>query len=179
MRLAFALLLALAATPAAAEIYRYVDDDGSVHYTDEPPAEHKDAAETVDLAPIPTVEPPAPVTASAPPGSESKSSQDTGPLYRDVSIVRPFNEQTIRDATHQLPVVVQTTPTLRTDLGHRVRFILDGSPLDGEPVASNTVTMQDVYRGEHTVSAEILDAGGRVIGSASPVTVFMKPPRAR
>lgn len=37
LRFALALLLAALATPAAAEVYKWTDDDGEVHYSDEPP----------------------------------------------------------------------------------------------------------------------------------------------
>lgn len=37
LRLASALLLAALAVPAPAEVYKWTDDDGEVHYSDEPP----------------------------------------------------------------------------------------------------------------------------------------------
>lgn len=164
---------------AAAEIYRYVDEDGSVHYTDEPPPEHKDAAETVDLEPLRTVESRAPASPPTITRSTQQSAKAGGDLYSAVKIARPLNEQTIRDASNTLTVVVQSEPALRTTLGHRVRFFLDGAAVNSEPIASNTITMREVYRGTHTVGAEIVDGQGRVIGSAEPATVYMKPPRVR
>lgn len=181
MRMRFILLLLTLALalPASAEIYRYVDDDGSVHYTDEPPPEHEGAAEAVDLEPLPTVKSRTPAGLPDVAQSRQQPTSASGEQYSAVKIARPLNEQTIRDASHTLTVVVQSTPPVRTNMGHRVRFFLDGKPVNSEPIASNTMTMREVYRGTHTVSAEIVDAQGRVIGSAAPATVFMKPPRAR
>lgn len=164
---------------AAAEIYRYVDEDGSVHYTDELPPEHENAAETVDLEPLRTVESRAPAATSTLSRSTRQPKQAGGATYSSVEIARPVNEQTIRDASNTLTVVVQSEPPVRTNLGHRVRFLLDGKAVNSEPIASNTITMREVYRGTHTVSAEIVDSQGQVIGGTDPVTVYMKPPRVR
>ena len=82
MRLLFkVLVLALlcAALPAAADVYKWVDNEGKIHYSDTPPA--KGAAKTLDLPNIGTEtkpaespaaelkprEAPAPVQAAAPP----------------------------------------------------------------------------------------------------------------
>lgn len=47
--IAAAFLLCLAATPAPAKLYRWVDEDGTVHYSDKLPPEHaKDAHEEID-----------------------------------------------------------------------------------------------------------------------------------
>ncbi|MBR9812666.1 DUF4124 domain-containing protein [bacterium] len=181
MKQLLAIVLLFASAAAAAEIYRYVDDDGSVHYTDEPPAEYKDAAEAVELEPVPTIELDAPTQIDVSRTQRSAKTADRGgsQSYAQVAIAQPQNEQTIRDATHTLTVVVQSEPALRTKLGHGVRFFLDGDAVNSEPLNSNTLVMREVYRGAHTVSAEIVNAQGNVVGTAEAVTVFMKPPRAR
>lgn len=166
---------------AAAEIYRYVDDDGNVHYTDEPPAQYKDTAKPVDLEPLRTVDLPSVSGVQSAGASQTGRSAGQGgaAAYSNVTIARPLNEQTIRDASNTLTVVVQTQPSLRTDLGHGLRFLLNGEPVNSEPVAANSLTLREVYRGSHTISAEVVAGNGQVIGRATPVTVFMKPPRAR
>ncbi|MDZ7828580.1 MAG: DUF4124 domain-containing protein [Halofilum sp. (in: g-proteobacteria)] len=55
MRNCLLILLFLAATPlAAGELYRWIDDDGTVHFSDRKPA---DDAESVDLEPLNLADP--------------------------------------------------------------------------------------------------------------------------
>lgn len=51
MRSAISLLLVILCAPAHADIYRWVDSDGTVHFSDEPRGE-TDAIERVELPPI-------------------------------------------------------------------------------------------------------------------------------
>ncbi|MGE5189881.1 MAG: DUF4124 domain-containing protein [Gemmatimonadota bacterium] len=66
-----AALLVLAARPCAAEIYRWIDDQGTIHFTDElstvPPAFRGKARVLLREAPV-TIVPPPPA-AAAPPGA--------------------------------------------------------------------------------------------------------------
>lgn len=54
MRLILMLSLLLCCLPTSAEIYKWVDKDGRVHYSDSPPEETQ-KAQTFDSAPINTV----------------------------------------------------------------------------------------------------------------------------
>lgn len=173
------LLLCLLPLVAAAEIYRYVDDQGKVHYTDEPPARYKDQAQAVEVEPVQTIRSRVPQVAPARQGSAPRGASAPGALYTRVEITEPGNEQTIRDASHELPVLVQMQPTLRTEMGHGVVFYLDGQRVNATPSSRPGITLTEVYRGVHTVSADIVDASGNVLAQAKPVSVFMKPPRVR
>jgi len=50
--------------------------------------------------------------------------------------------------------------------------LLDGKSL--EPTRSASVTLEEMDRGEHMVSAELVDARNRKIASASPVTFYVR-----
>ena len=173
------LLLCLLPAVAAAEIYRYVDEQGNVHYTDEPPARYEQQAEQVEVEPVQTVN--SRVPSAPPPVRPSRSQDGSAPagLYDQVRIGQPANEQTIRDASHTLTVVVQSEPPLRTKLGHGAVFYLDGQRVNDTPLSKTSLTLTDVYRGVHTISVDYVDASGAVIAQTTPVTVFMKPPRVR
>ena len=45
------LWLLLASTAPAGQVYRWVDDDGTVHFSDDPPADARKDAESRELAP--------------------------------------------------------------------------------------------------------------------------------
>ena len=85
-----ALFIALAANPLAAEVYKVVDKDGNVTFTDQPPG---DGTKPMELAPLSVVETPVYETqveaaAKAKAGEdEPLSSRELRKLYRDFSIV--------------------------------------------------------------------------------------------
>ena len=74
MRIALLLILVFFYSLANAEIYKWVDDDGQVHYSDNPDQAPADA-ETTDTGPVNTV--PAPVP--APPPLKPDGVQDQPP----------------------------------------------------------------------------------------------------
>lgn len=162
---------ALTGVVSAGEIYRYVDEQGRVHYTDEPPAQYERKAEALDLDGVQTYR--GARVQTEPRAPRREADQVLG--YERVQLLRPSSEQTIRDASHTLTVSVQLVPPLRTKLGHRLQFFLDGQPA-GRPTSSTSQTLTEVYRGTHTVQAVVVDASGRQIAQTESRTVYMKPP---
>ncbi|MBL8535497.1 MAG: glutaredoxin family protein [Betaproteobacteria bacterium] len=60
------LIVVAFAAHAAAEIYRWTDAEGKVHYSDAPPASGKGKAEQVKLPPVSSIRGPATVSNAAP-----------------------------------------------------------------------------------------------------------------
>jgi hypothetical protein len=56
--------------------------------------------------------------------------------------------------------------------GHSLVFSIDGSPVP----ASGLAAAVEVYRGEHTVVAEILDQNGEILESSAPVSFSVRQP---
>lgn len=157
----------------AAEIYRYVDEQGRVHYTDEPPAKYERKAEAINLDGVQTYDGARLQAQPRAPRPEPESANSAG--YERVQMIRPSSEQTIRDASNTLTVSVQLTPPLRTKMGHRLQFFLDGQP-SGGPTTATSRTLVEVYRGAHSVQAVVVDRSGGQIGQTETRTVYMKPP---
>ena len=171
--LSLVLLCAVPAAGVAGEVYRYVDESGRVHYTDEPPPEYERSAERLDLDGVQTYDAArSPVTPEPPTRAEK---DEASSRYETVALVRPRSEETIRDPSHTLTVSVRLTPALRTKVGHRLQYFLDGRPV-GSPTTSTSRTLTDVFRGTHTVQVVVTDKNGRQIGQTGTRTVFMKPP---
>ncbi|WP_165831392.1 DUF4124 domain-containing protein [Abyssibacter profundi] len=164
---------ALPGLVAAGEIYRYVDEQGRVHYTDEPPPQYERKAEALTLDGVQTYEGRRLQTQPRAPRRESDDRGEVG--YERVQLMRPASEQTIRDPSHTLTVSVQVAPPLRTKLGHRLQYFLDGQPA-GAPTTSTSRTLTEVYRGTHTVQVVVVDGSGRQLAQTERRTVFMKPP---
>lgn len=161
---AVVLLLAL---PVQAEVYRIVNPDGSVTFTDQP----QQGAETVKLPPVSTYPAPrvsAPVQASS--GQDGESA-DAG--YSSFVVVSPAPETTIRDNQGNVSMQVRVEPALQVEQGHRIQFMVDGVD-QGEPSASTGVTFQNVDRGSHSLSARLIDAEGKTLMTTPAVTVFVR-----
>ena len=166
MKYIAAIILALLAASAAAQnIYKTVDEDGNVVYTDAPPTE---GAKPMDLPPITVADPyEVPVAADTPDGEKDAV---TTVYYPDLSFVSPISEEHFWGTGGSFTAQLASSQTLAGD--HQVRFSLDGQ--EAGTTSSFFMQFNGIDRGEHTVSAEILDAGGKVLARAAPVTFYMR-----
>lgn len=176
----FMVLLPLAAEAA---VYRYVDKDGVVHYTDQPPDKSAKPAKLPPLhtmSPITPVAPTGPVVAPAAPPAVRTPLDDTKPAVPTplgelrLSMVTPRPDQTFRSAERIVPVTVALDRPLPE--GHGLVYFLDDTAQGTEPVRELSTTLTEVERGEHRVSAAVVDASGAEITRTQPVTVHLKPP---
>lgn len=170
---ALAALLALAAVPAlATDVYRHVDENGVVHYTDQPPSPN---ARPVDLPPIQIVGPVTRPPSSVPGATAGPDMTGGAPL--SVSILSPKPDETFRGDDRRLPVSVRMNQPLPETFG--LLYLLDGTAQNPKPTRALTYVLEGVERGEHLVSVVTVDAAGREVGRAAPVIVHMKPPTVR
>ncbi len=170
--LLLATLLALVAAGASAQIYRVVDEDGRVTYTDTPPADEdcqeagKRTSEELSLPAI-NIQP---GTEAAPrESSDDGDDEDTG--YRHVAIAAPEDDTTIPPG--QLEVSVQVTMEPELKPGHSVLLHYNNEP-HGEPTTSTSFVLSELIRGSYPIRAEILDQEGTVVAASEPVTIHVK-----
>jgi len=170
------LLLALVPVIAsAATVYRHVDEQGNVSYSDRP-----DSGEAVTLSPL-TVVPATPDASSSSLSSSPRSSarnsnsQPAAPPFLPYSTFRiasPKNEQTLPTGyAGNVQVELSIEPELRDD--HRVRLLVDGQ-ISQSAMHSPVFMVTGLERGEHQLVAELLDADGRVRHRSEPVTLFVQ-----
>ena len=162
----FTLLLLGAASVAAAPTYRWVDAQGQVHYSDRP----VEGAVEVELQGIQSYTPPAidttDVGASAPPASTDAATA------KAVRIVAPQPEETLWNIGGRLPVAVQVDPALQE--GEKVNVYLDGNRVvDGE-AGRLAFEIEDVWRGEHSLSAAVENAAGTEILRSDPIRFYVQ-----
>ncbi len=153
--------------PLHAEIYKWADSDGNVHFSDKP---HPGAQEVV-LPKVQTYSSPQPPLKGS---SPSKEISDEAPAYETFSIVQPENQATIRNPQGYLSVIVELKPTLRK--GDRLQMVFDGNPID-KPRPTTVFALQDINRGSHTLAAQLSDAKGNILGTSDAITIYMMPPR--
>jgi hypothetical protein len=158
-------LCLLVCAAASAEIYRWVDPDGAVSYSDRP----QPGAETLGLAA------PQPIASRAAKPAPAQGAPDApllGP-YRGFEIVSPEPNQTIRQEEGKLPLSLVIDPPLIA--GHRLELLVDGAPV---PVAqSNTqMTLTGLTYGSHRAQALIRDAAGAEVAHTAPVSFHLRKP---
>lgn len=162
------LLLPLTVAAAGEKIYRTVDEDGNVVYTDQPPS---DDAEPVKLDPITTV-PAIETDSNSERDVDDEEDEPAAPRYDRLEIVYPTVDEAIRHNGGQVPFQLELKPEgVELDDGHRVEILLDGS-VQGSG-NSLTVTVGPVDRGPHEVSARVVDAGGNVLAQSQTVNFFL------
>jgi hypothetical protein len=160
----FFCLFAAAAAAAQQEAYRWVDEDGVVHYSDRP----REGAEAVQL-PSPNVATlPVP---KRPAGSGDEQQQPDEPAagYTSIEIVSPQAEETLWNIEGVLNVSVALEPGLRP--GHQVRAYFDG---EMQPVSGTNFQIQEVWRGVHNIQVEVVDATGKVMIRSQPSRFYVQ-----
>lgn len=157
------LLTCLWALHAHAGVYTYIDQDGNRVFTDQPPS---DKAERIELAPSNAM---SPVTQQA--SSPVQAVRKTAPAYQVLRILIPEPDATIRDPAGKLIVTANSEPALLA--GHTYRLILNGQPM-GDAGRSPVFALENIDRGTHQLSIEIIDADGRIIERTPAQPLHMK-----
>jgi len=168
-----ASLALLAANPLMAQVYKVVDEDGNVTYTDKPPP---DGSKPIKLAPISVIEAPtyekAPDPAKKGEEGEELSLRDLRRLYRDFSIISPQPEESVWHPDG--PVAVAWSVGNPLQEGMQVTVYLDGKRQ--ATTTDQIIPVAGLERGEHTVTAELKDAKNRKIATAAPIIFFIQRP---
>jgi hypothetical protein len=168
MRKCLILLFALTASAAqSAPAWKWVDAKGQVHYSDTPVP----GATQVELSGAQTFgtaqRPPSPAADRA--GQASAKATGTAESYRTFDIVSPKQQETLWNVGTVVNVQVQLDPPLQP--GHLLDVYVDGQRRNLN-TASTELTLQDIYRGVHTIQAVVVDGSGAEV-VRSLATTFM------
>lgn len=159
------LLLIIVSQSVAAVIYKSVDQDGNVIYTDE---------SSLGAEEIPD---PTPNTVTLPkPSPESeipKSGESAETRYTSLRVITPAADETIRSNPGLLTIKLDLKPALDVKAGHAVSLLVDGYVLVRK---SSQLSMQipDISRGTHRLQALITDQQGQVLIKSALVQFFMQ-----
>jgi hypothetical protein len=170
IRVVLLLPLCLTTTVLWAEIYKWTDANGVVHFSDKP---HPGAAQ-ITLPPVQSFStPPVPVEA-APTFQENQEAAVASNENYTITTKEPEDLATIRNTQGYIPVSFVVEPELKN--GDQIQLLLDGKPM-GEPQASTVFALRNIDRGTHTIEAQILNNAGEVVSTSEEITVFMQQPR--
>jgi len=179
------LVLLLLSAVAMAEVFRWTDESGQQHFSDHRPAQTSEDAELVapELYHSPpvgwqgTTSLPATPTRPARDASTNASDNQSGTAYySQLRVQEPANDATFWSAPGEVQVVLGLNPPLReTD---RILIYLDGAP-QGEGFAETSVSLQNIDRGTHSISAAVIDAAGRVLLQSATHSFHLHRPTSR
>ena len=158
------ILLVLITCTAQAEIYKSQNEKGEWVYSDKP----SPSAERMKLPPLSTYKSPPLRTSGSPPPKAIEND-----IYAGFSFIKPVNDETLRNNLGIVMAETKLVPALQHKLKHRIQFYLDNEPY-GPVIASTAVTMSNLDRGAHTLSASVVDQEGNTLISTGSVTVHVK-----
>lgn len=156
------LLCCLAATAVLGDtLYKWVDQQGNVHYSDKP----QPGAQKLTLPQVTTYTAPAPAEPPAPADDEQKP-QEAG--FTRFEIVAPQQDETfwnIQEVTVNLAVEPQFGN------GDTVSITLDDQTQG--PLTDLTATFKNLDRGQHTVNA-VLHGSNGITMTAKQITFYIQ-----
>lgn len=167
-------IILTAALNAQAQVYKTVDEDGNVVYTDQAPSGDAEPMEMPGLSIVETPEYQRPALRA-----DEDDANDEGKItdirtlrrgYRDFRISAPMPDQTFWGTENMATVSWETKYALQE--GMSVVVYIDG---EAQPPTTNPVMSTGrLDRGEHKVRAELYDAQKRRVASTDTVTFHVK-----
>lgn len=161
----FTLILLASPALALATIYKWVDENGVVHYSDQP---HTDA-EKVHLNAPQTYK--AQHYTPSPDGPPPDPSQHAA-VTTSCAIASPGDQETMQN-TDTVPVSLQIDPAPTGNT--QVSIMLDGRAV-ATAAGQQQFTLTGVDRGQHSITAVVRDGTGRVVCTSPGVTFFVRQP---
>lgn len=141
----------------AATVYKTVDENGNVIFTDKP----SDNSEEIQLKELQTIKNPNPAKYQAP---QKKSMEpDLSHFYKSFVVANPADGSAFRNNAGNVSISILLQPGLRP--GHSLVITLDGKEVSKGSGLS--VSLNNVDRGTHNIGASIVDSNGKQIISTS------------
>jgi len=168
LMLVLGLAMILSFTVYADDVYKVVDEDGNVTYSDKP----SKGSEKVDLPPLQEYKAP-PLPDSPIEEETSVPSGTTQPVrvpYTKLEIISPKHQEDVRDNAGNLTILTNVEPELQK--GDRMRLMMDGRPIAG-PDETTTFYLSNVERGSHQLFVQILAPNGRPVINSKTINFTM------
>jgi hypothetical protein len=164
--LLFTLILLASSLALAATVYKWVDENGTVHYSDQP---HPNAqkVQVQDVQTYPSSQTPSQAAATAK-AQQQGPTPDARQSYRGCAIVNPQDGAALANPD-SLSVSVRTDPGVQP--GDQVYILLDGAALNGGNPTGSSFTISPVDRGTHTLQAVVRDSAGNLQCQTPGITV--------
>lgn len=168
MRTALYVLLALAVPAFAGHtVWKWVDDKGVTHYSDQPvPGATKMELNSSNRSGSEA----APAYTSQP--SQQETAPPKGPAYARFVVESPQQDESIINTDGKVTVRLASTPAIGG--GQLISIYLDGARVEGLSSSSMTHDLTNVPRGTHTLKAVVSGENGAPLQETPPVTFHVR-----
>lgn len=158
--IAAACLLTLCAHASDKPLYRYLDDQGVVHYSDKAPNKF--------IKPLALNRLGRPDKSNAPMGSAALPSTPRFAVHFDT----PTPEQVYYTDEKSIPVSLSVMPGLIKGFGLILK--VDGINVGKTPVRDIHTTLHDLGAGSHVIVAVLQNARGQELARSSPLKILIR-----
>lgn len=165
-RLTGLISFCLFAAIASAEVYKSIDEDGKVIYTDNPRGNQ--SLEKVDLPSVnsqPAIH--------VPPIDNTPKPEAIRPT---IEIESPTSGTQVPTGQTEVLVSARIQPFLNAN--HRIRFIHNGKTI-AKAARSSSLLLDNLHRGEHQISAQLTNKAGKVIARSKIVVFYVQRPKVK
>ncbi len=162
MRILLLLVTLFFLTPVSAGVYRSVDEDGNIVYTDKPSPD----AEKIKIDKVQTIPAGDSNFEYTPPEKSAEAA------YTKLEIVNPESDHVFTGNTGDVTVSVDIQPALNTKRGDRLILTMDGKKAGDSTSTSFNLTNLD--RGTHTIEVYVVNKGGKSLMESAPVSFTVK-----
>ncbi len=164
LMIAAAALLSLTGA-AYADVYRQVDAQGNVTFSDEPSS----GAKTIKVKPVTTIKLPKLEDLEEEKQAEPQPEKS---FYQAVAFAAPQNNQAFHSGNGNVEFQLFSEPALRN--GHQYEVTIDGQPVGQS--SSNTIMVQNMDRGTHQAGINIIDQNGVQVTSGTGISFTVHRP---
>ncbi|WP_318512467.1 DUF4124 domain-containing protein [Photobacterium leiognathi] len=161
------LIWTVASSAQASTIYSWTDENGVVHFTDQPQTPDATAYPLSVTEVSGNIEQTADTIAAQ--TTDVAVVEEPAKTITTVSLVSPMHEQTIRNNEGIINIHAVTNSKLNNQT--QAQLVLDGV-VKGDPQTELTWTLDNVDRGSHQLQIQLVK-GGKVIASSDSITVYM------
>ena len=167
LSITFLLWPLLATVTHSAQLYKIINQDGSVTYTDK----YQPNAQVVDLSSVNSaVMPSIPTPAVTP---NQRDTPEKNPDYK-LTFISPEDKQTIRNnlGTVSFSATLSSTDNLSALPDGKFYLILNGKLIQSN--SAPTFTVQNLDRGEHNVQIKLIHQTGKILASTQTRVFYLK-----
>ncbi|WP_305407302.1 DUF4124 domain-containing protein [Photobacterium leiognathi] len=161
------LIWTAASSAQASTIYSWTDENGVVHFTDQPQTPDATAYPLSVTEVSGNIEQTADTIAAQ--TTDVAVVKEPAKTITTVSLVSPMHEQTIRNNEGIINIHAVTNSKLNNQT--QAQLVLDGV-VKGAPQTELTWTLDNVDRGSHQLQIQLVK-GGKVIASSDSITVYL------
>jgi hypothetical protein len=147
------ILLFFVCCLGAETVYKTVDGEGNIIFTDKP----SEDAEEIKIQKLETIKNPNPGKYKP----DTKPPEESSIKYESFIITNPKNAEGLRSNNGSVSISVSLEPGLNP--GHKIIISMDGKEIG----IGTSVSLQNVDRGTHSISASVVDANGKTLISTS------------